>query len=231
MRTIPAVLCITLAATACGSDDAAGVDAAIDADPHSLPHFSFFVTSVKALQELSGNPQGFGGDLRFGETGPGAGLRGADKLCTTIAERSMPGSGAKEWHAFLSAADGGNGQPVHAIERIGAGPWYDRQGRMLAPDVASLMSIRPQGGDPTIKNDFPNEDGVPNHDPDGTGEVDNHDMLTGSNAAGAGSSRPTAPASTGPPTPATSRSRASPGSGTRGRATARRSRSTAGCRR
>jgi hypothetical protein len=184
MRTLPAILGIALAATACGSDDAAGVDAAIDADPHSLPHFSFFVTSVKALQELSGNPQGFGGDLRFGETGPGAGLRGADKLCTTIAERSMPGSGAKEWHAFLSAADGGNGQPVHAIERIGAGPWYDRQGRMLAPDVASLMSIRPQGGDPTIKNDFPNEDGVPNHDPDGTGEVDNHDMLTGSNAQG-----------------------------------------------
>ncbi len=182
MRTLPAVLIIAL--TACGGDDAASVDAAIDADPHSLPHFSFFVTSLRALQELSGNPMGFGGDLRFGETGPGAGLRGADKLCATIAERSMPGAGAKEWRAFLSVADGGAGQPVHAIERIGAGPWYDRLGRMLAPDVASLMHLRPQGGDPTIKNDFPNEDGVLNHDPDLTGDVDNHDMLTGSNPEG-----------------------------------------------
>jgi hypothetical protein len=55
---------------------------------------------------------------------------------------------------------------------------------MLAPDLASMMSLRPRNGDPTIRNDFPNEDGVPNHDPDGTGEVDNHDMLTGSNAQG-----------------------------------------------
>jgi hypothetical protein len=55
--------------------------------------FSFFVTSLVALQELSGSAEGFGGDLRFGETGPGAGLRGADKICATIAEKSMPGAG------------------------------------------------------------------------------------------------------------------------------------------
>ena len=35
-----------------------------------------------------------------------------------------------------------------------------------------------------IKNDFFNENGVPNHNPDGTGQVDNHDMLTGTNAQG-----------------------------------------------
>ena len=29
-----------------------------------VPVFSFFVTSLTALQELSGNQQGFGGDLR-----------------------------------------------------------------------------------------------------------------------------------------------------------------------
>ena len=178
-------------AAACGGDDGGSaidapeaIDAPIDADPTTLPHFSFFVTSVKALQELSGNPQGFGGDLRFGETGPGAGLRGADKLCATIAERSMPGAGAKQWRAFLSASNDGNGNVVNAIQRIGPGPWYDRLGRMLAPDVASLMGIRPAGGDATIKNDFPNEDGVLNHNPDGTGNVDNHDMLTGTNLQG-----------------------------------------------
>ena len=184
MRTLPAILSLSLVAAACGGDDAAGPDAAIDADPHSLPHFSFFVTSLKALQELSGNPMGFGGDLRFGETGPGAGLRGADKLCATIAERSMPGAGAKQWRAFLSASNDGNGNVVHAIQRIGNGPWYDRLGRLLAPDLASMMGTRPAGGDATIKNDFPNEDGVLNHNPDGTGQVDNHDMLTGTNSQG-----------------------------------------------
>ena len=162
-----------------GSADAKMIDA-----PVPMEKFSFFVTSLKRMRELSGNQLGFGGDLRFGETGPGAGLRGADKICSTIAEMSMPGAGAKTWRAFLSAADGGNGQQVDAIDRIGNGPWYDRVGRLLAPTKADLMFIRPQNGDATIRNDFPNEDGVPNHDPDGTGAVDNHDFLTGTNSQG-----------------------------------------------
>jgi hypothetical protein len=147
-------------------------------------HFSFFVASLRALQELSGREIGFGGDLRFGETGAGAGLRGADKICATIADRSLSGSSAKQWRAFLSAADDGAGNPVHAIDRIGAGPWYDRHGRLLAPSIASLLNTRPQGGDPAIVNDFPNEHGIANHDPDGLGQVDNHDMLTGTNDRG-----------------------------------------------
>ncbi len=172
-----------------GAIDARTIDAPSgpDADPSTLPHFSFFVTSLRALQELSGNPQGFGGDLRFGEVGDqnsGAGLRGADKLCATIAERSMPGASAKQWRAFLSASNDGNGNVVNAIERIGNGPWYDRNGRLLAPDLTNLRNIRPLGGDPSIKNDFPNEDGVTNHNPDLTGNVDNHDMLTGTNSQG-----------------------------------------------
>lgn len=147
--------------------------------------FSFFVTSYAALQRLSGSPNGFGGDLRFGETGPGAGLRGADKLCATIAETSMPGASAKPWRAFLSATNDGTGQQVNAIDRIGEGPWVDRLGRVFALKKADLLSDRPLSGDSAIKNDFPNEDGVPNHAPDpSAGQVDNHDMLTGSNAQG-----------------------------------------------
>jgi hypothetical protein len=146
--------------------------------------FSFFVTSLRALQELSGSQQGFGGDLRFGETGPGAGLRGADKICSTIADRSMPGASAKGWRAFLSATAGEVGGQVNAIDRIGEGPWYDRLGRLVAQDRAALLNFRPQGGDPAIVDDLPNEDGVPNQNPDGTGAVDNHDTLTGSNAQG-----------------------------------------------
>lgn len=149
-----------------------------------LPHFSFFVTSLRALRELSGSQNGFGGDLRYGETGPGAGLRGADKLCAAIAERSMPGASAKGWKAFLCAADDGSGNPVHAIDRIGNGPWYDRLGRLFANNKSELLNTRPINADPAIKNDFPNEDGVPNHNPDGTGQVDNHDMITGCNAQG-----------------------------------------------
>lgn len=166
-----------------GSSATGGGGASVDAG--SLPRFSFFVTSLVALQELSGSQAGFGGDLRFGETGPGAGLRGADKLCATIAERSMPGASAKQWRAYLSAVDDGTGNPVHAIDRIGPGPWYDRLGRTFALASADLLADCPTTIDLAIKDDFPNEDGVPNHRPDPTqGQVDNHDTLTGSNAQG-----------------------------------------------
>lgn len=170
-----------------GSDGGTVGDAATASDlaSSSTASFSFFVTSLKVLQQLSGSQLGFGGDLRYGETGPGAGLRGADKLCRTIAERSLPGSGQKTWRAFLSAVADENGQQVNAIDRIGTGPWYDRLGRVLAMNKAGLLNIRPQGGNAAIQNDFPNEDGVPNHQPDpGQPAVDNHDMLTGTGLDG-----------------------------------------------
>lgn len=154
-------------------------------EPVELDPFSFFVTSMTAMQELSGSDNGFGGDLRFGEDGPGAGLRGADKICETIAEQSMPGSAAKQWRAFLSVSDDGTGQPVNAIDRIGTGPWYDRLGRTVAMSPDDLRSERPLNCDPTIVDDLPNEDGVPNHQPDPTMDpVDNHDTLTGSDENG-----------------------------------------------
>lgn len=147
--------------------------------------FSFFVTSLGAMQQLSGSPDGFGGDLRYGEVGPGAGLRGADAICAAIAEQSMPGAAAKQWRAFLSAAAGEDGMPVNAIDRIGEGPWYDRIGRVVAMTKEELQNERPLGGDPAIADDLPNEDGVPNHQPDPTQpEVDNHDILTGSDDIG-----------------------------------------------
>jgi hypothetical protein len=155
------------------------------ADAAQLEPFSFFVTSLKAMRQLSKSQDGFGGDLRFGETGEGAGLRGADKICETIAEMSMPGSKVKSWRAFLSTTKGGaDGGPVHAKDRIGEGPWYDRLGRLVAKNKTDLIQPRPAGADATIKNDLPNEDGVPNHNPDNTGEVDNHDILTGTNDKG-----------------------------------------------
>jgi hypothetical protein len=137
--------------------------------------FSFFVTSIVAMRRLSANQNGFGGDLRYGQAD---GLAGADKICTEIAEASMAGAGAKGWRAFLSTST------VNAVDRVGTGPWYDRLGRIVANTPANLQASRPVGADAAIINDLPNENGVPNHNPDGTGQVDNHDTLTGSNMQG-----------------------------------------------
>jgi hypothetical protein len=153
-----------------GNPDGGATDAA-------LPRFSFFVTSLEAMRALSGSQDGFGGDLRHGET---TGLAGADKICREIAERGLAGAGAKTWRAFLSATKGGdNGGPVNAIDRIGTGPWYDRLGRLVAMTKADLQQTRPRGADAVIINDLPNETGTPNH-----GTVDNHDTVTGSTSMG-----------------------------------------------
>jgi hypothetical protein len=150
-------------------------------DPNQ-PKFSFFITSLVAMQRLSKSPNGFGGDLRYGTAD---GLTGADKICTEIAESQRAGAGANGWHAFLSASKGADGMPVNAIDRIGNGPWYDFMGRLVAMNKAALMNSRPMGADPAIINDLPNEFGLPNHKPDlARPAVDNHHVLTGSDAGG-----------------------------------------------
>jgi|WetSurMetagenome_2_1015567.scaffolds.fasta_scaffold77892_2 hypothetical protein len=151
----------------------------------SLTKFSFFVTSMAGLQRLSGKDVGFGGDLRFGKTGQGAGLLGADSICQCLAEASMPGSKVKGWRAYLSVSKDASGKQVNAIDRVGAGPWYDRLGRMFAKDVSELKLVRPTSCDKAIKEDLPNEDGVPNHRPDpNKAQVDNHLTITGSDSLG-----------------------------------------------
>jgi hypothetical protein len=156
-----------------------------------LEKFSFFVTSLASIRKVSKSDEGFGGDLRFGETGEGAGLRGADKICKAVAELGMPGAGAKEWRAFLSTTAGGpNGGPVHARSRVGKGPWYDAAGRLVAMTLEDLTTgNRPVGADPAIRDDLPNEFGIPNHSADAPGCTgnqcpDNHQVLTGTNCIG-----------------------------------------------
>jgi hypothetical protein len=157
-----------------GGDAGASNDASA-----TLDKFSFFVTSLNAMRMLSGNRNGFGGDLRHGETGEGAGLRGADKICTEIAELSMPGAAAKQWRAFLSTTT------VAARTRIGDGPWYDRKGRLIAQNLTALMNERPQGAPAEIRDDLPNELGDPNRAGSAEGgRDDNHDVITATNANG-----------------------------------------------
>lgn len=134
----------------------------------SNAHFSFFVTSLEAIRRESKSQNGYGGNL--------GGLAGADAICTRIAEAAVPGSGAKGWKAFLSTST------ANAIERIGTGPWYDRNDKLMASDAAGLAQERPSGA--TTVDDLPNELGVPNRAGTGTGMDDNHDTITGSNAQG-----------------------------------------------
>lgn len=167
------------AGTASGAGGASAAGSGGGAGQAAIPteRFSFFVTSMEAMLELSESDQGFGGDLRFGEA---TGLAGADKICATIADRSLPGASGKQWRAFLSAAAGGpSAGPVHAKDRIGSGPWYDRMGRLVAMNLSGLLQTRPSGADALIANDLPNEHGEPNHQ-----GVDNHDTVTASNESG-----------------------------------------------
>lgn len=137
--------------------------------------FSFFLISNKALireggADASGMFSKLGGNL--------GGIKGADALCQRAAEFVSPCQRNKTWRAFLSTTT------EDAIDRIGTGPWYDRRGRLWASSLTAVLQDRPADADPAIKNDPPNEEGVPNHNPDGTGDVDNHQILTGTGTNG-----------------------------------------------
>jgi len=79
----------------------------------------FFITSVS-----SGN----GGDL--------GGLEGADAHCQALAE--AVGAGDRTWRAYLSTQAAGGSPAVNARDRIGAGPWANSEGVIIASDVDDL---------------------------------------------------------------------------------------------
>lgn len=156
-------------ATGGGAATGGGSSVASSCTTDEEKKFSFFLVSQAALQADSGKTDGYGGKL--------GGLAGADAICQRVAEKSSPCQSSKTWHAFLSTST------QNAKDRIGSGPWYDRLGRVLAQDLTGLLEDRPKGADTKIANDFPNEDGVPNHSPDGS-QVDNHEILTGTGTDG-----------------------------------------------
>ena len=108
-------------------------------------------------------------------TGKGAdlgGLAGADKHCQTLAEAA--GSTGKTWRAYLSTQGSG---AVNARDRIGAGPWVNSKGAVIAKDVAEL-----HGDNKLTKQTAITEKGdIIN----GRGDQPNmHDILTGSQPDG-----------------------------------------------
>jgi hypothetical protein len=117
---------------------------------------SFFVTSVGS---------GKGADL--------GGLQGADAHCQALARSA--GAGGKTWHAYLSTQ---GETPVNARERIGAGPWRNAKGVVVAANVDELHSRRNNLSKQTALT----EKGAPVN---GRGDTPNmHDMLTGSQPDG-----------------------------------------------
>ena len=73
-------------------------------------------------------------------TTPGSGnlggLAGADKICQDLA--TAAGAGGKTWHAYLSTQPANGVAGVNARARIGAGPWYNAKGTMIAANVGDL---------------------------------------------------------------------------------------------
>jgi hypothetical protein len=71
---------------------------------------------------------GKGGDL--------GGLAGADAHCQALAQAQ--GAGDHTWRAYLSTEATATSRAVNARDRIGAGPWYNSSGDLIAPHLAAL---------------------------------------------------------------------------------------------
>lgn len=156
VRRLPAAALITALAalSACSPmQGGGGSGSGSGANP-----MSFFVTSAGS---------GRGADL--------GGLAGADRICQDLAQAA--GAGGKPWRAYLST-QGTGGQPaVNARDRIGAGPWVNAKGEVIARNVAEL-----HGSNNLNKQTALTERGmvVP-----GRGDTPNqHDILTGTQADG-----------------------------------------------
>jgi hypothetical protein len=120
---------------------------------------SFFITSAGP---------GHGADL--------GGLEGADAHCALLADQV--GAGDLTWRAYLSTT-AEEGQPaVSARDRIGAGPWFNYAGVMVARDVTDLHS---ENANLTKETILTEQGAVVN----GRGDDPNrHDILTGSQLDG-----------------------------------------------
>ena len=123
----------------------------------------FFITSV-----------GVGDGANLG------GLAGADRHCQTLA--AAAGAGSRTWRAYLSAAPAAGQPPVNARDRIGAGPWHNAKGVLIARDVTDLHGDIHRDRNSINKEFALNEKGEPVK---GRGDTPNqHDILTGSDSHG-----------------------------------------------
>jgi len=122
---------------------------------------TFFVTSVGP---------GKGADL--------GGLDGADQQCQSLAKAA--GAGDRAWRAYLSTQGTTLNDPnvVHARDRIGAGPWHNAKGVLIAKGIDDLHS--PNNN--VTKATALDEKGQPINGR--TEKPNKHDILTGSRPDG-----------------------------------------------
>jgi hypothetical protein len=107
------------------------------------------------------------------KTGNLSGLTGADARCQRLA--AAAGQGSKTWQAYLSVEATAGGAAVNARDRIGAGPYYNSKGAMLAADSTALHA---RNGDADL---FVTEKGLKvNGQWSGSPMPVEHDVLTGS---------------------------------------------------
>jgi hypothetical protein len=123
----------------------------------------FFITSVG---------KGDGGNL--------GGIAGADAHCQSLAQAA--GAGGRNWRAYLSVGSVGGQAPTNARDRIGAGPWYNAKGNLIAWNVADLHGDVQRDRNSINKEFAFNEKGMMVN---GRGDTPNqHDILTGSDSFG-----------------------------------------------
>jgi hypothetical protein len=145
-----AVAVCSFAACSDGDDEA-------NDEPANTSDMTFFVTSTTQDGNLGG-------------------LEGADGICDELA--TAVGSGNRTWRAYLSAENGGD--PIHARDRIGEGPWENAVGELLAEDLDALH-------DPSLVGDydlFIDENGLRINGQWNSAEVNQHDIMTGSDSSG-----------------------------------------------
>jgi hypothetical protein len=126
---------------------------------------SFFITSVG---------KGDGANL--------GGFAGADAYCAQLATAAGAATAlGRTWRAYLSGV-APDGKPIHARDRIGAGPWHNAKGALIAANVADLHGDIVKDRNQINKTNAITEKGMIVN---GAGDTPNvHDILTGSDTEG-----------------------------------------------
>jgi hypothetical protein len=124
--------------------------------------------------------------------GPGngadlGGLEGADRHCQQLAEAA--GASGRTWRAYLSTQADGGQAAINARDRIGAGPWQNVQGVVIAQDLDELhgtnnlskeTALTEQGDVVNGRGDDPNRhDILTGSQPDGTAFAGSEDRTCG----------------------------------------------------
>ena len=127
---------------------------------------TFFITSVG-----KGNGANLGG------------LAGADAYGAELAKASgMPAAQGRTWRAYLSTTAADGKPAVNARDRIGAGPWHNAKGVLIANNVADLHGDVERDRNQITKLNALTEKGT---QVNGVGDTPNqHDILTGSDSHG-----------------------------------------------